>query len=59
MLCKDFRDRAEVIRAKANIEYLARRDKRHAITAVSLDILDGIAHRGRDPWIIGHLSPNC
>ena len=55
---KDFRDKAEVIRAKAKMGHLARRGRRHAITDTSLDTLEGIAHRGRDPRVMGHLSPN-
>ena len=49
--------RAAVIKAKAKRGHLARRGRRHAIIATSLDSLDGIAHRGRDPRVKGPLSP--
>ena len=63
----DLRDRAVATRAKAKIncpgventsELLASQSKEHVSTATNLDTFDGIARRGRDPKVMGHLSPN-
>ena len=37
---------------------LANQSSEHVSTATSLDTFDGIAHGGRDPKVMGHLSPN-
>ena len=38
LLCKDFRNRVEVIRAKAKMGHLVRQDMRYVISADSRDI---------------------
>ena len=54
-------------RAKARVSYpkmgdisglLASQGREHVSSATGLDILDGIALRGRDPRVMGHLSPD-
>ena len=67
MFHKDLKDRAMATRAKAKISFpgventlglLASQSREHVTTATSLDTFDGIAHGGRDPKVVGHLSPN-
>ena len=38
--------------------HLVRQGRGCVISADSLDTFDGIAHRGRNPKVVGHLSPN-
>ena len=67
MLCTDPRARAVTTRAKAKVNHLGVGDtskllvsqgrERVSITT-SLDILDGIAHKGKDPRELGHHNPN-
>ena len=45
-------------RVENTLGLLANRSKEHVSTATSLDTFDGIAHRGIDPKVMGHLSPN-
>ena len=67
MFRMEFRDRAVATRAKAKIScprventsgLLASRSRERVSTATSLDTFDGITHGGRDPKVVGHLSPN-
>ena len=66
MLRADIRDRAMAIRAKAKINHpgvgdtleLLASQGRERVSIASLDILDVITHRGRDPRDVGHHSPN-
>ena len=37
---------------------LAKQSREHVSTATSLDTFDGIAHGGKDPRVMGHLSLN-
>ena len=63
----DLRDRAVATRAKAKIScpgventsgLLASQSRERVSTATSLDTFDEIAHKGKDPKVMGHLSPN-
>ena len=58
LFCRDIQDRAKVIRVKARMGRLVRQGRRCVISADSLDTFDGIAQRGRNPKVMGHLSPN-
>ena len=67
LLRESSRDKAVTTRAKARVSYpkmgdtsglLASQGREHVSSATSLDILDGIALRGRDPRVMGHLNPN-
>ena len=55
---KDIQDRAKVIRTKARMRHLVRQGRGCVISANSMDTFDGIAHGGRNPKVMGHLSPN-
>ena len=55
---KDIQDEVEIIRTKARMGHLVRQGRLCVISADSLDTFDGIVHRGRDPKVMGHLSPN-
>ena len=57
-------DRVAATRAKARVNYpkmgdtsglLASQGREHVSSATSLDILDGITLRGKDPRVMGHL----
>ena len=54
----DLKDRAKVIRTKARMGHLIRQGRRYVIYADNLDTFEGIAHEGRNPKGMGHLSPN-
>ena len=63
----DLRDRAVATRAKAKIScpgventlrHLASQSKERVSIATILDTFNGIAHGGKDPKVMGHLSPN-
>ena len=67
LLRKGFKDRVTAPRAKARISHpkmggtlglLASQGKGCVSSATSLDTLDEISVRGRDPRIMGHHSPN-
>ena len=67
LLRESSRDRAAATRAKARVSFpkmgdtlgfLASQGREHVSSATSLDIFDGISLRGRDPKVMGHLSPN-
>ena len=67
LLRESSRDRVAATKAKARVSYpkmgdtsgfLASQSREHVSSATSLDILNGIALRGRDPRVMGHLSPN-
>ena len=60
-----FRDRAAATRAKARISHpkmggtsglLASQSRKCVSNATSLDTLDGISPRGKDPKVMGHLN---
>ena len=55
---KDIQDMAKVIKTKARMGHLVRQGRGCVISADSLDTFDGIAHGGRNPKVMGHLSPN-
>ena len=55
---KDIQDRVEVIRTKAKMGHLVRQGRQCVIYADSLDTFDGIVQGGRNPKVMGHLSPN-
>ena len=64
---KDLKDKTMATRAKAKIScpgventlrLLASQSRDQVTTATSLDTFDGIAHGGRDPKVLGHLSSN-
>ena len=54
--------RAKAKNSRSGVEktsgLLANQCSEHVSTATSLDTFDGIAHGGRDPKVMGHLSPN-
>ena len=54
----DLKDRAKVIRTKARMGHLVRQGRRDVISADSLDTFDRSTHGGRNPKVMGHLSPN-
>ena len=54
----DLKDRAKVIRTKAKMGHLVRQGKLYVISIESLDTFDGIAQGGKNPKVLGHLSPN-
>ena len=63
----DLRDRVVATKAKAKINcpvventsgLLASQSRERVSTATILDTFDGIAHGGRNPKVMGHLSPN-
>ena len=63
----DLRDRAVAIKAKAKVNHpgvgdtswlLASHCRERVSIATSLDTLDGIALRGKDPRVMGHHSPS-
>ena len=67
LLRKGFMDRVTAIRAKAKVYHpkmgdtsrlLASQGRGHVSIATSLDIGNGIALRGNDPRVMGHLSPS-
>ena len=67
LLCEGFRDRMSAPNAKAKISHpkiggtsrlLAHQGRGCVSSATSLDTLDGIALRGRDPRVMGHHSSN-
>ena len=67
MLRTDPRNRAVTTRAKAKVNHpgvgdtsepLVSQGRERVSIATSLDILDGIARRGRDPKDMGHHSPH-
>ena len=65
LLRKSSRDRVAATRARVSYPkigdisgLLASQGKDHVSSAISLDILGGIALRDRDPRDMGHLSPN-
>ena len=67
LLCKSFKDKAMATRAKARISHPKMGDtsrlqaiqgRERVSNATSLDTLDEISLRGRDPSVIGHYSPN-
>ena len=67
LFCTDLGDRAMATKAKAKVNrpgventsgLLASQNREHVSTATILDTFDRIAHGGRDPKGIGHLSPN-
>ena len=43
---------------KARMGHLVKQGRRCVIYVDSLDTFDGIAHGGRNPKVMGHLSPN-
>ena len=59
---KDLKDRAKAKISCPGVEntlgLLASQSREHVTIATSLDTFDGIAHGGRDPKVVGHLSPN-
>ena len=63
----NFKDRVVATRAKDKVNYsrvgdtsrlLANQGREHLSIVTSLDNLDGIALRGKDPRVMGHHSPN-
>ena len=69
LLRTDLRDRVVVTRAKAKVKVnhsgvgdtsglLASQGRARVSIATSLDTLDGITLRGRDPKVMGHHNPN-
>ena len=48
----------QLFRGGEHFEALASQSREHVTTATSLDTFEGIAHGGRDPKVVGHLSPN-
>ena len=67
LLRKGFRDRAATIRAKARVNHpkvgdilrlLASQGRGHVSIATRLDTRNRIALRGRDPRVMGNLSPS-
>ena len=67
LLCEGFRDKAAATRAKARISHPKMRDTSRLLSsqgrecvssATSLDTLDRIALRGRNPKVMGHHNPN-
>ena len=67
LLCEGFRDRSATTRAKGRInnhkiggpsELLAIQGRECVSSVTSLDTLDDIALKGRDPRVIGHHSPS-
>ena len=67
ILHKGFRDRAATIRAKAGVNHpkvgdilrlLVSQGRGHVSVATRLDTGNRIALRGRDPRVMGHLSPS-
>ena len=67
MLHEGFRDKAAATRPKARINHpkmggtsrlLASQGKGCVSSAISLNTLDGIALRGKDPRVMGNHSPN-
>ena len=67
LLRKGFRDKAAATRAKAKISHpkmgvtsglLASQCRECVSSVTSLDTLDGISLRDRDPRVMGHHSPN-
>ena len=63
----DLGDRVVATKVKAKVSYprvegtsrfLASQSKERVSTATSLNTFDGITHKGRDPKVMGHLSPN-
>ena len=67
LLHEGFKDRAVASKAKAKISHpkmegtsglLASQGRGSVSSATSLDTLDGITLRGRDPKVMGHHSPN-
>ena len=55
---KDIQDKAKVIRTKARMGHLVRQGRLCVISVDSLDTFDVIAHGGKNPKVMGHLSPN-
>ena len=67
MIRTNLKDRAVAIKAKAKVnhprvgdtpELLASQGRERVSIATSLNILNGIAHRGRDPRDVGHHIPS-
>ena len=67
MLHEGFRERAAATRAKARISHLkmgdtigllASQGREYVSNATSLDTLDRIALRGKDPKVMGHHNPS-
>ena len=67
LIHEGFRERAAATRAKARISYLKMRDtlgllanqgREYVSNDTSLDTLDGIALREKDPKVMGHNNPS-
>ena len=67
LFCTDLKDKVVATRAKAKISclgventsgLLACQSRERVSTATILDTFDGIFHGGRNPKVMGHLSPN-